>query len=486
MTTVKTYLTEAYAIDNKSILRILTQDKQINKADPNYKYYVQLANWASSNGRQQRLKNIELDKINLSDRELITKGKLANRLTTLGHTLNALKNLMDREGAYNPNSELSKLIQQTTLEILAGLSGIPAPKKIEEPEEPEPEEDEEKEEDPAKPDPDPKASKGRDWTAYRAQKLANANGKPVAEVLKDFYDEYYRVEYASMLPGKEQIIIDKLKSLDKILTIEFNKLGYNPEANPFAAFLKILIKEKFDDIFEKLTYNTYGAIHNAFIEKKITGNMLGNDPVKIGKENILFCSDLYKYKGLDIVEYLSLQNQALKSAEGKDYAKDKSFLSKMFIQQRFDDDKSYAENIKALFDVNNTNITKMSAGGAKLKSLLEIRELYNHIFGTAAKKTVDTDTINKILDDAIKQGIAQDLLWFILMQKGFTKIYKQTTDTAKNVLKKLGSDINKIDFDKVQQLLDDYDDLSLAVEKKMADSLIAHLAEKLEKAGAKA
>ena len=32
----KTYLTEAHDVDNKSILRILTQDKQINTSDPKY------------------------------------------------------------------------------------------------------------------------------------------------------------------------------------------------------------------------------------------------------------------------------------------------------------------------------------------------------------------------------------------------------------------------------------------------------------------
>lgn len=470
----ETYLIEVFRPEAKHILELLTKTKEAKEDKENQNYYKKLADWGSTH--LQKAGEVVLDKIDLSYKDEVIKLGLAKRTKDLWGMINALIELMKK---YSLNEENAKIIQQTTLEILAELSKMPIPKKIEDPKDPEPPEEEDPE-DPS--EPDSKSGKGRDWTAYRAQKLANANDKTVSEVLKDFYDEYYRVEYASILPGKEQVIIDKLKSLDKILTIEFNKLGYNSDTNPFVAFLKIVIKEK-PDIFEKLTYNTYGAIHNAFIEKKITGNMLGNDPAKIGKENILFCSDLYKYKGLDIIEYLSLQNQALNKAEGKDYAEDKSFLSKMFIQQRFDDDKSYAENIKELFKVSNTNVTKMYTGGAKLKSLLEIQELYNHIFGTAAKKTMNTDTINKILDSAIKQGIAQDLLWFVLAQKGFTKMYKRTTETAKNVLSKLGSKSNQIDFDKVQQLLDDYDDLSLDVEKKMADSLIAHLA---EKAGAKA
>jgi hypothetical protein len=202
--------------------------------------------------------------------------------------------------------------------------------------------------------------------------------------------------------------------------------------------------------------------------------MLGQ---KFDEKNILFCSDLYNKNGLDIVSYLDLQNQALAAGENSDI---KNLVAKIFIQQNVSGD-TYGEKINNLKNLKEPTLP--GAPEAKLKSELEIRELYRHLFGTAANKTMDNNTINKILDYAVKQGIAQDLLWFLLAQKGFTKMYKRTVETAKNVLNKLGSKSNQIDFDKVQQLLDDYDDLTLEVEKKMADSLIAHLA---EKAGAKA
>ena len=197
---------------------------------------------------------------------------------------------MDQEGKYDSSSALSNLIQKTTLEILASLSGIKDPnpvppeesEKLENPVEPEgtkesegPKEPEESTE-PVKP-----AEKITDWTAERAKRLAQTN-EPT-KVLKQFYNDYYSQEYAGVQSPENDTnnIVSKLKSLDKILIKEFTKLGYNPSVNPLAQFLKILIKLKKDSsrqskIFDKLTTNTYGAIHNSFINRYITGNMLGN------------------------------------------------------------------------------------------------------------------------------------------------------------------------------------------------------------------
>lgn len=414
MTTVKTYLTEAYAIDNKSILRILTQDKQINKADPNYNYYEKLANWANSGGRQQKLKNVDLNSIELSDRGLITKNKMITEYTTLGHVLLALKNLMDQEGRYNPESELSRLIQLTTLEILGGLSGIKDPKKSDPESDPEPDPEPDPELDPD-PKPDPKSGKSRDWTAYRAKKLANAakENKTTSKVLDEFYDEYYRTEYAGIKPEKEQEILAKLKSLDKILIPEFNKLGYNPEVNPFAQFLKILIEKK-PKIFEKLTFNTYGAIHNSFIEKHVTGNMLGN----YNEGNILFCEDLYNKNGLDIVEYLDLQKQALDKAETDDkYSNSKNqLIAVLFIQQKPLSD-NYEENIEQLLTAENILLPAKDA--AKVKSLLEVQELYRYLFKTETKKAVDIKTVVDIVNKAENQNIILDMIKLILAQNEY-------------------------------------------------------------------
>ncbi len=408
MNNLKTYLTEAYAIDNKSILRILTQNKQINKADPDYSYYEKLANWANSGGKQQKLKNIDLNAIKLSDKGLIEKRKLTTRYTTLGHLLLALKNLMDQEGKYTPSSELSRLIQITTSEILAALSGIKGNQKLsddaedddgdrEEPTDDENEDDNESEQ--------IETNNGkRDWTAERAKRLANANGN-TSEVLSKFYEDYYSIEYANGDPN----IVTRLKSLDKILIPEFNALGYNPDVNPFAQFLKILIEEK-PEIFNKLNTNTYGAIHNSFINQNITGNMLGN----YNADNLLFCNDLYSHNGLDIVEYLSLQKQVKNKAKNDaKYSAISRFTARVFIQQKTFNN-NYEENIKQLLKAKENDITPIIEKESKLKSLLEVRELYKHLFKSTAKKQVDIDEIvaktkpKKMLLDIIQHIIDQD------------------------------------------------------------------------------
>jgi hypothetical protein len=330
MNSLRTYLTEAYAIDNSSILRILTQNKQINKSDPDYNYYEKLANWANSSGKQQKLKNIDLNTIKLTDRGLLEKRKLTTKYTTLGHLLLALKNLMDQEGKYTPSSEISRLVKQTTLDVLAGLSSISNGSAPQE----EPKDDEHDDEDTDDNEVETNESglyAGMDWTAEKAKRLAEASTeKPASVILDKFYNDYYSIEYAGVASPEKDTkgIVAKLKSLDKILVPEFNALGYNPEANPLAQFLKILIalraEDKADNIFDKLNTNNYGAIHNSFKDKYITGNMLGNYSL----DNILFCKDLYNYRGLEIVNYLSLWKQTYDKADGV-------ILLKSYLLQRF-------------------------------------------------------------------------------------------------------------------------------------------------------
>ena len=418
----KTYLTEAYEIGNKEILRILTQNKQINKADPNYSYYEKLANWATSKHRQQQLKNINLGAIELSDRGLIEKSKLAGRVSTLGHALNALKSLMDQEGNYNPNDADSKLIQKTTMEILASLSGIkgdvkPVDAPQEKPEDKTDSDVEDKKEtddtgaaagdqDESK---DTITAKPTDWTAEKAKRLASPGTKTTSEILDKFYDDYYKLEYASINPAKEADIIAKLKSLDKILVQEFNKLGYNPEVNPFAQFLKNLIERRID-IFLKLDTNTYGAIHNSFIRQYITGNLLGI----YSDKNILFCSDLYNHRGLDIVNYLHLYKQIIRSAKGNsEYSDDPELLAAKMILQQEPRGTTYEENIRKLLDDKN-NINLPSSDGSKLRSELEVSELYNHVFKTKLKKQLSPRAIDEICFKVEKEHIMRAMVQYIL------------------------------------------------------------------------
>lgn len=422
----KTFLTEA--IDNNSILRILTQSKSIDINDPKYSYYEKLAKWASENSRQLNIKNIYLNDIKLSDNRLVGK-QLNNRYNSLGSLLDALKNLMDKQGRYGINADMSKLIQQTTLDILVNLSGIKDGKTpLEEPEDAKDDEDSVDEEEPRGDEnvaDSEELHKGMDWTAEKARRLANA--KDPSAVLDKFYNDYYNIEYAGGTEGTagDPSIVAKLKSLDKILIPEFNALGYNPEVNPLAQFLKILIalraKDKTDNIFDKLNTNNYGAIHNSFKDKYITGNMLGNyDSTKI-----LFCSDLYNYKGLDIVNYLSLQNDTINAAKNNaKYSDDKLLVAKMFIQQDVQG-KNYEDKMQNLLDLSKVRTLENPKSEVKLKSIAEIRELYRHLFKSVPKKPLNKGAVPEIVRLAIEQGAVRDMIYYIINISEFDDEYEQ-------------------------------------------------------------
>jgi hypothetical protein len=487
----KRYLTETTLVEKvhkvniDQVLAILTQSKPANQDDPNYDYYKKLAWWAENNREQIKKKQgVNLSdqstrvnaKLDISDRSLINNKKLEKHYGTIVGVLDQLWILMMNEGKFGQNAKMSELIQQTTLEILSGLSKMPIPKKNEEPEEEDPkdpegeeeeeeeessesEDDDENEEDEEDPisDPDPKSGKSRDWTAYKAEKLAKANGKPTSEILNEFYDEYYSVEYAGVeSPEKDTNgIVAKLKSLDKILIPEFNKLGYNIEVNPFASFLKIVIKERFDEIFKKLTYNTYGAIHNSFIEKYITGNMLGQ---KFDETNILFCSDLYNKNGLDMIEYLSLQKQIINAQPNSAHANVENLVAKVFVQQNVDGE-NYAEkvdNLKKLPNAITPGNTK-----ARLRSLLEIRELYRYLFGTEAEATrvkVDNKAVDEIIKRAENKNAILAMISHILDQGIYTESDSYSAEVRKHEawFEKLNPTISKDKKKDCKQILSKY------------------------------
>ena len=429
----KTYLTEN--VDKNAILKILTQG---NPSGTNNPQYMQLADWAGR--RQSKIKNIELSRLKISDSSLIGK-QLNNRYNTLGSLLNTLKNLTDSQG---DNAEIAKLAQQITLEILEDLKA--------------------KDEGNVQPKEEANLYEGMDWSAEKARRLtaARESGEAISEVLDKFYDDYYRIEYAG---SADEGIVTKLKSLDKILIPEFNALGYNPEVNPLAQFLKLLIKYKKDKIFDKLTFNTYGAIHNSFISKAITGNELGNYPADINTENILFCNDLYNRNGLDMVEYLLLQKQFINAAKGTIYENDLKFIAKVFVQQRTFD-KNYEQNIKLLFK-KGTQATSTLADAAKLKSILEVRELYSHLFKTAAKKRVNVD---EIVDRA--ENIVLDMIQHILDQGEFERAYSAEVKDTEARLAKIGYRRNEANIKTSKKILSEYE-LDANAEYQILAKLIA-------------
>jgi len=205
----ETYLIEKRLPQSKDVLTILAPE---GKDNPDYDYYTKLAEWAGKH--MQKTGEVQLDKLELSYKAEVLKLGLPPRTNQLWGMINKLIELVEK---YSSSQKELKIIKQTTLEILAGLSKMPNPRKPEEPEEP------------AENGTDEAVSnKGKlDWTAERARRLNDAKKTNTAtsEVLSKFYDDYYSQEYAGVeSPEKDtKGIVAKLKSLDKVLTIEFNK-----------------------------------------------------------------------------------------------------------------------------------------------------------------------------------------------------------------------------------------------------------------------
>ena len=420
-------LTES-RVDSARILEILTASKPANKEDPNYSYYKELADWANP-GRNQAGKKINLDKANtqikISDRSLIDKNptKLAKRYNNLGALLSVLKSLMDGAG-YNVNNALSKLIQKTTIEILAGLSGKYPEKRVTQ----------------------TALRQGMDWTAEKAKRLANANGEATSDILNKFYNDYYKIEYAGLnSPSDEDNsgIVAKLESLNTILIQEFNKLGYNPDVNPLAQFLKILIKLKKEDksnIFDKLTTNTYGAIHNAFKDGYIKGNTLGNYNAK----HLLFCADLYDYPGLEMIEYLKLYKKALGATTEKETAKEDiwSLAATVFIHQKVVSNPSTDEKQPTFTDkvnaiLNSPDTIFPADPEAKLRSLSVIEELFTYIFGKAPKDTEsqpENENVKAVIGGVKAQKLSREMIQHIIYLDKFESMYPEETIRRQNML----------------------------------------------------
>ena len=425
MNNKKTYLIEKYMSDINEILRVLTMSNQQqgNKADPNYTQYKALADWATKKHVQTQTKEILLDTMELSDRSLISSRQLDNRYATLGHLLNKLVALMKDKAKYDPKNPITQKVQQTTLEILTYLKDGP------------------KEE-------NSKLYQGMDWTAEKASRLKNANGRATSEILDEFYNDYYKIEYAGLKSPEENDssgVVDKLKSLDKILIQEFNKLGYNPDVNPLAQFLKILIglkKEGKSNIFNKLNTNNYGAIHNSFIDKYITGNTLGN----YNENHILFCEDLYNYKGLDMVKYLKLYKDTLDKAKSVEVEPPQdmwTLAAKIFILQDLSSPDApskaqFNDKVTALIQKQDGLKTPV-ANNAKLRSLAEIEELYTYIFKAAPdnEKQEENETLKLIVDYAKKKDIILDMLYEISQRDTFRRAYPKDASTVEQQLTEL-------------------------------------------------
>ena len=92
------YLTEN--VDNKAILKILTLNNTLELSDAERSYYNKLATVA--NERKEKIKNINLDNIKLSDRSLIGNG-ISAKTSSLLRTLNELNSKIANN--FNANNQ---------------------------------------------------------------------------------------------------------------------------------------------------------------------------------------------------------------------------------------------------------------------------------------------------------------------------------------------------------------------------------------------
>lgn len=498
--TEKVILVESKLITADNIFKLLLQDinaktNMTPTRDPNFNYYKMLADRAGSGhvqGKHGKKSRVDLGKIELSHREEITKLGLIDHYNSLSGALNALQELMEQRGGYDPNNKNSNIIQITTLELLCGYLNKPMPpmtttsnpqssgepedpkdKKAPTPDtpemnKPEPNKPEPDKPEPDKPDADPadpevnepedtkKQGSGIDWTAEKAKRLANANGVETSKILEKFYDDYFSQEFAGVQSPEEDTngIVSKLKSLSKILVQECTKLGYNPEVNPLVQFLKILIRKK-PEIFNKLTQNTYGAIHNSYADKKITGNELGN----YNEKHLLFCEDLYSYRGLEIVKYLQLYRETLNKA--KDQSQDAwDLTTKIFIQQDLgnnteDNPGPQAFTSKVSQILNSQEVVLPTAAEARLRALSEIEELFTYIFKAAPSKTKKTEnkTLKLIIDSAKEENVILDMIYYIANQTAFSRNYPEDATKTLEQLEELQYKPNEARLDYCKQVI---------------------------------
>jgi 3-dehydroquinate synthetase len=181
--------------------------------------------------------------------------------------------------------------------------------------------------------------------------------------------------------------------------------------------------------------------------------MLGN----YNEGNILFCDDLYNKNGLDIVEYLSLQKQALDRADNNDkYSSSKNQLIAVLCIQQKPLRDSYKENIDALLETKNAEKVMLPAvKDAKVKSLLEIQELYRHLFRTAPKTKAKID---EIVIKAAKSGIVLSMVQRLLDQDDLERVYKPDVQELTTWLRELGytRNNNENKIEKAKDILSDY------------------------------
>lgn len=118
------------------------------------------------------------------------------------------------------------------------------------------------------------------------------------EAANQIIDQYIRDEW----PNYQKLI----KSLGPGFTQELTYLGFTKEENPFLEFLHWNSDTPLKSF--NLTSQTYGTLHNAYVDNILTKKDLRGKGIA-AYNNIIYCADLYTKPVKEMEEYLELQHK---------------------------------------------------------------------------------------------------------------------------------------------------------------------------------
>lgn len=161
-----------------------------------------------------------------------------------------------------------------------------------------------------------------------------------SEASKAFWSDYYNSYWGNNA--------DYIKSLGNSFIIEVEAKGFTELTNPFITYIKRVLIEKNVPI----KVETYNAIHDAYLDNRITDEDLKNSSIAknkvfLGEVNIINSPDLFTYSYDNILEYLDLQWAAVRQIN--DASKNESSFKNDILNNRYKIDRSEEDTAKTVF-----------------------------------------------------------------------------------------------------------------------------------------
>ena len=204
------------------------------------------------------------------------------------------------------------------------------------------------------------------------------------------------------------------------------EFGFNENENPFIYFLK-----HNGAILKALDQFSYGALHNAFARGYVdSADLRGNGD--LGTNSVIFSPSLYRDNYENLLEYLRLQDEALK------YFKSGKFITNT-LKQRYTNQNDFI--IDLFYNPGNTLAVERKAGNIKnqIKTLLQIRKELEGCFGISVEANTQDNQQEELTDSALKVILAK-----IKTKEDAIAIVRYTYEKIRNAanVKKLSEVIN--------------------------------------------